>query len=104
MHKYILENNPNGLNEEMAIFYLRQLMIGFIEIRKFEVMHRDLKPNNIFLKDDNTLVIGDFGFAKHGAFAGSKLGKIINLNNFRYYCYYGSSYFRCKNKRKNDYI
>ena len=76
MHSFILNNNEFGLNERLSIFYLRQIMNGFTEIRKFEVMHRDLKPNNIFLKSNNTLVIGDFGFASHGEeFKTSLLGK-----------------------------
>lgn len=75
MKNFIEKNYPDGLNEEMAIGYLRQLMNGFMEIRKYGVMHRDLKPKNIFLKNNNTLVIGDFGFAKHSKeFAQTKLG------------------------------
>ena len=29
-----------------------------------DVMHLDLKPGNIFVKEDNTLKIGDFGICK----------------------------------------
>jgi len=31
------------------------------------ILHRDLKPGNIMLRDDGTLALIDFGLAKHGA-------------------------------------
>lgn len=31
-----------------------------------KIMHRDIKPDNIFLYDNNMIKIGDFGFAKIG--------------------------------------
>lgn len=40
-------------------------MNGFMELRRFNVMHRDLKLSNIFLHND-VIIIGDFGFAKTG--------------------------------------
>ena len=77
MHTFVKTKYPDGLNEEMSIFYLKQIMNGFQEIRKFGVMHRDFKPNNLFLKDNNMLVIGDFGFAKHNNdFGKTLLGKV----------------------------
>jgi serine/threonine protein kinase len=30
-----------------------------------KIVHRDIKPQNIFLKDDETLKIGDLGVAKY---------------------------------------
>ena len=76
MQQFIRKNYPKGLNQEMSIFYLKQIMNGFMEIRRYEVMHRDFKPGNIFLKDNNTLVIGDFGFANHNKeFANSLVGR-----------------------------
>ena len=80
MNNFIGYNFKKGLNEVDAILYLRQLMNGFMEIRKYNVMHRDLKPGNIFLKNNNVLVIGDFGFAKSSIeFAETKLGLLISL-------------------------
>lgn len=35
------------------------------ELRKYNVMHRDIKLSNIFINDD-TIIIGDFGFSKTG--------------------------------------
>ena len=42
-----------------------QIMNGFRELHKHQIMHRDVKLANMFLKED-TIVIGDFGFAKQG--------------------------------------
>lgn len=71
-------NYPSGLHEKEAIKILQQLMCAFKELQEYNVMHRDLKPDNIFIKRDKTIVIGDFGFAKHGSFyTRSKLGIII---------------------------
>lgn len=76
MHHFVQQHYPGGLDEEMAIGYLRQIMNGFMEIQEYNVMHRDMKPNNLFLKSNNVLVIGDFGFAKHSRdFGQTKLGR-----------------------------
>lgn len=40
-------------------------MNGFQKLREFKVLHRDFKLANIFVHND-TLIIGDFGFAKQG--------------------------------------
>ena len=55
------------LPEATAVFYLMQLMNGFRELHKHKIMHRDFKLENIFMKDENTVVIGDFGAAKDGS-------------------------------------
>lgn len=54
-------------------------MNGFMELRKYNVMHRDLKLSNIFLHDE-TIVIGDFGFAKTGKeMTGTTLGTPLTM-------------------------
>lgn len=41
----------------------RQLLEAFKVLNKYNIMHRDLKPDNIFFKD-GCLKLGDFGFCK----------------------------------------
>lgn len=38
--------------------------MGLHEVHSHHVLHRDLKTNNIFVSDDNTPKIGDFGISK----------------------------------------
>lgn len=45
----------------MIIF--KQLLNAFKELNKFNVIHRDLKPDNIFFAG-KTVKLGDFGFCK----------------------------------------
>ena len=44
---------------------MKQILCGFKVLRKFDVVHRDLKLSNIFLHESRVL-IGDFGMAKVG--------------------------------------
>lgn len=53
------------LSEAKALDFLAQIMEGFKELQKHKVMHRDFKPDNVFL-DGSRAIIGDFGFAKAG--------------------------------------
>lgn len=53
------------LEESEAIYYLKQIMNGFKELRKHKVIHRDFKLENIMMHND-TVKIGDFGMAKKG--------------------------------------
>jgi len=67
------------LSEEEAVYFLMQIMNGFQELHCYKIMHRDFKLANIFLNDD-TIVIGDFGFAKSGAdMATTKLGTPLTM-------------------------
>ena len=67
------------LDEETAVFYLKQIMSGFMYLSKNKIMHRDFKLANIFLHDD-VITIGDFGFAKAGVeVTTTKLGTPYNM-------------------------
>lgn len=58
--------DKNGaLGEEDSIYFLMQIMNAFKELHGANVMHRDFKPENVFL-DNDRVVIGDFGFSKMG--------------------------------------
>lgn len=48
-----------------AIYHFSQLFSGLEELRKARIVHRDLKPSNIRRRSNGTLVIIDFGVARH---------------------------------------
>lgn len=52
--------------EIIAVNFLKQLMNGFVALRKHKVIHRDLKLANLLIREGR-LVISDFGLSKIGA-------------------------------------
>lgn len=57
--------NNRSLKEKFAKNYMFQLRDGLQYLFSKNVIHRDLKPQNILLDDNNNLIITDFGLAKH---------------------------------------
>lgn len=51
------------LEEKKALQILKQLLEAFQVLNKYNIMHRDLKPDNIFFHN-SVLKVGDFGFCK----------------------------------------
>jgi serine/threonine protein kinase len=51
------------LEEKKAMLILKQLLEAFSILNKYNIMHRDLKPDNIFFHN-GVLKVGDFGFCK----------------------------------------
>ena len=54
----------SGLSEASAVSLMRQLLLGLEVVHAADVIHRDLKPGNILLRADGTLVIADFGISR----------------------------------------
>ncbi|MGO8754974.1 MAG: serine/threonine-protein kinase [Gallionellaceae bacterium] len=60
-----------GLSVASTVFYMLQITSGLSIIHKANIIHRDIKPDNIMFRLDDTAVITDFGIAKlEGASAG----------------------------------
>jgi serine/threonine protein kinase len=55
----------NGKPLELA--FAKQLMKGIKQIHAADMVHRDLKPQNIFISHDDVLKIGDFGLSRHAS-------------------------------------
>ena len=52
--------------EAQAVKYLSHIRDAFLCLRNNNIMHRDIKLENLFVDRDDNLKIGDFGFAKEG--------------------------------------
>ncbi|MCC6933278.1 MAG: protein kinase [Deltaproteobacteria bacterium] len=55
---------PIPLTVEQAIDYLFQIAQGLAVVHDRGMIHRDLKPDNVFITKDNRVKLLDFGFAK----------------------------------------
>jgi len=53
-----------GITEPDAVRYLRQIASALVEIHRVGILHRDLKPGNIMLRNDDSIALIDFGLAK----------------------------------------
>ena len=51
------------MNEEEAKHFLRDILIGFLDLIYNGIIHRDLKPENILL-DNHCCKLADFGLSR----------------------------------------
>ena len=54
---------PDGLGPQKAAFFIRELAKGLGYLHERGIVHRDMKPGNIFY-DDGYVKIGDYGLSK----------------------------------------
>ena len=59
-----LAQKNNYLSEQQIWHFFIQISLGLAYIHSKKILHRDLKPMNIFLKNNNLIKIGDLGVAK----------------------------------------
>jgi len=64
LQKLIKEMPKDGLPKEIALNYICQLAEGLSYAHKRQLIHCDLKPANIFLTEDGTIKLLDFGITR----------------------------------------
>jgi formylglycine-generating enzyme required for sulfatase activity/serine/threonine protein kinase len=57
-------DRPKSLPLDDALRYFEQLLIGLSAAHKRGLIHRDIKPGNVMLTDDDQIRLVDFGIAK----------------------------------------
>ena len=61
-----LIHRREALDKYEAVSIMEQLAQGLLKAHEHNVIHRDIKPQNILVKDDGTVKIADFGIALAG--------------------------------------
>ena len=64
MYKKIFREKNTYFEEDQIKSWLVQLLLGLSYIHDKQIVHRDIKTKNIFVQNEHTLRIGDFGIAK----------------------------------------
>jgi serine/threonine protein kinase len=63
--KYYLRwnNEKTAFSKERVQFYAAEVLLGLEHLHKFDILYRDLKPDNIMLDKSGHVVISDLGLA-----------------------------------------
>lgn len=67
LHEYIQRHMPN-ISEHLIRAVFSRLLNGLREVHAHKLLHLDIKPSNIYLRNDGTPVLLDFGAARQTLF------------------------------------
>ena len=56
--------SPRGLDKSRAVLYLTHISSALVALHADNMVHQDVKPANILIKDDQVAKLADFGTAR----------------------------------------
>ena len=69
----IIHDSKFQISENIIKGFMMQFLSGLAELHKFQVLHRDIKPQNLLISKKGILKIADFGLARIIASPGRKM-------------------------------
>jgi serine/threonine protein kinase len=88
------------INEKMAIDWMSQLTNILKQVHSQGILHRGIKPSNIFLQPDGQLVLTDFGAANEAAVDNLDLNPQIHIPGYTA----PEQYTKGESSRKSDFF
>eukprot|EP00667_Euglena_gracilis_P003491 EG_transcript_3500 len=77
-----LQKRKRRLNEQEAVYLMRQTLEGVKHMHDKNIIHRDLKLGNLFLSEKMEVKIGDFGLAAQLEFDGERKLTVCGTPNY----------------------
>ena len=59
----LVEDKKGDIPENICAYILQQTLIGLEYLHKKNIVHRDIKSDNILINSDGELKLADFGYA-----------------------------------------
>jgi serine/threonine protein kinase len=91
---HIIQSKDIPLTDNVIKGLMKQFLSGLAEIHRFNVIHRDLKPQNLLISKKGILKVADFGLARFISSPGREMTTGVISNWYRPpEIYFGASYY-----------